>query len=327
MAAGGAILVIKLGALGDVVQALGPFTAIRHHHAGDRVTLLTTAPYADFARTTRLFDDILVDDRPRGFDLAGWLALRRRLRRGRFQRVYDLQTSSRSSFYRRLFWPGPWPEWSGIARGCSHPHDNPDRDRLHTLDRQAEQLCRAGIERVPPPDLSWLPPTDPVTARLGIDGAFALLAPGGAAHRPGKRWPAHSYGAIAAWLNDGGLRPILIGDADEAPIHDIVIAACPEALSLAGDTSLLDIAVLAGGARIAVGNDTGPMHLTALAGCPSVVLFSEHSDPVLCGQRGDAVTILRRHPLSALAVDEVRAAMEAAGAATGEAAIPAPAAP
>ncbi len=319
MAAGGTILVIKLGALGDVVQALGPFAAIRRHHAADRVVLLTTAPFVDFARASGYFDDILVDDRPRGLDVAAWLALRRRLRDGGWRRVYDLQTSARSSFYHRLFWPGPWPEWSGIARGCSHPHDNPARDRMHTVDRQAEQLRRAGIEPVSPPALDWLPPPGPLAARFAIDGDFALLAPGGVAHRPGKRWPARCYGEIAAWLDDGGLRPVLIGGADETPIHDIITAACPAARSLAGVTSLLDIAALAGGARLALGNDTGPMHLAALAGCPSVVLFSEYSDPALCGQRGDGVSILRHRPLAALAVDEVRATVEAAGVATGKA--------
>ena len=43
------ILVVKLGALGDFVQALGPWAASRKHHAGSRITLLTTAPYAALA--------------------------------------------------------------------------------------------------------------------------------------------------------------------------------------------------------------------------------------------------------------------------------------
>jgi hypothetical protein len=46
------VLVIKLGALGDFVQALGPMAAIKHHHAGAPITLLTTQPFAAFARAT-----------------------------------------------------------------------------------------------------------------------------------------------------------------------------------------------------------------------------------------------------------------------------------
>ena len=57
------------------------------------------------------------------------LRLRRTLRAGRFDRVYDLQTVRRSSFLLRLVWPAR-PEWSGIAPGCSHPDRDPDRDRI-----------------------------------------------------------------------------------------------------------------------------------------------------------------------------------------------------
>src|SRR5579864_8576173 len=148
------ILVIKLGALGDFVQAMGPAAAIRRYHQGAEITLLTTAPFADLARAAPYFDRVWIDERPGPLDIVGWWRLRRRLRGAGFDRVYDLQTSDRSSVYRRLMAPRP-PAWSGIARGASHPHDNPDRDRMHTLDRQAEQLARAGITQVPAPDLSW----------------------------------------------------------------------------------------------------------------------------------------------------------------------------
>jgi ADP-heptose:LPS heptosyltransferase len=58
-----------------------------------------------------------------------------------------------------------------------------------------------------------------------------------------------------------------------------------------------------------VGNDTGPMHLIATVGCPSVVLFSNESDPALCAPRGRSVTILRRPNLSSLPVADVAAAL------------------
>ena len=64
------ILIIKLGALGDFIQALGPMPDIRRHHAGDRITLLTTPRYAELATQTRLFDDILIDRRPKALDPA-----------------------------------------------------------------------------------------------------------------------------------------------------------------------------------------------------------------------------------------------------------------
>ncbi|MCH8236737.1 MAG: glycosyltransferase family 9 protein [Proteobacteria bacterium] len=296
-----AVLVIKLGALGDFVQALGPFAAIRRHHADARVTLLTTASYEELARASGYFDDIWIDGRPSGMDVAGWLKLLSRLRNGGFGRAYDLQTSDKSSYYFRFFWPN-FPEWSGIARGCSHPHANPDRDNMHTMDRQAEQLSMAGIAEVPAPDLSW---AEADISRFAVSERFALLAPGGALHRPGKRWPAANYGQLAKTLMDQGLLPVLVGSAAEAPIMAEIKAQCEEALDLSGQTGLLDLAALARGAVAAVGNDTGPMHLFSATGCRTVVLYSEDSDPALCGQRGSAVTIIRKPELSALSISEV----------------------
>ncbi len=302
------ILVVKLGALGDFVQALGPMAAIRRHHADAHITLMTTGPYANLATASGYVDDLWIDHRPPLTRLGDWQALRRRLRGGGFRRVYDLQTSDRSNFYFRLFWPGPWPEWSGIAKGCSHPHANPGRDAMHTIERQAEQLRMAGITEVPKPDLSWLRAD---TARFGLPDPYVLLVPGGAAHRPGKRWPIEHYGALASNLVGRGVTPVLLGTADERPLTESVVARCPEARDLAGETGLADIVGLARRATGAVGNDTGSMHLIAVAGCPCVVLYSHASDPALCAQRGPAVTILRRPSLTEIGVEDVLAALPA----------------
>jgi len=300
------ILVIKLGALGDFVQALGPFAAIRKHHGKQQITLLTTPPFGELAKASGYFDTVCTDGRPATLDVAGWLRLRHFLRGGGFGRVYDLQTSDRSSFYYRLFWPGPRPEWSGIAKGCSHPHANPQRDLMHTVERQAEQLAMAGINDVPLPDLGWAKAD---ISRFGLSERYALLAPGGAAHRPGKRWPAGRFGELANMMADKGIQPVLLGTADEAPVMAIIQGDCPVALSLAGQTGLSDLATLGRGAIATVGNDTGPMHLLSAVGCKSVVLYSGVSDPALCGQRGQDVTILRRDALSSLVVSDVANAL------------------
>src|ERR1700747_990376 len=103
------ILVIKLGAPGYFVQPMAPAAAIRAHHAAARITLLTTAPFAELALRSPYFDEVWIDERPGLFAFRGLLALRRRLRNG-FSRVYDLQTSDRSSNYFRLMLPGKRPE-------------------------------------------------------------------------------------------------------------------------------------------------------------------------------------------------------------------------
>jgi ADP-heptose:LPS heptosyltransferase len=312
------ILVIKLGALGDFVLATGPFKAIRRAHPDAHLTLLTIPMLAGMAEATGWFDEVWTDARPSLWNVGGWWSLARKLNGARFARVYDLQTSDRSNFYFRLMSPpfGSTPQWSGIAKGASHRHANPNRDFLHTVERQKEQLAAIGIADVPPPDLSWARAD---LARFDLPGSYALLVPGGSAHRPEKRWPATHYAELARRLAAIGTVPLLIGAAAERGELAAIAAAAPGTRDLCGQTSFMEIAALARGARLGVGNDTGPMHLIAAAGCPTVVLFSHASDPALCAPRsphegtpsGDSVRVLRRPDLAGLMPDEVLAALPA----------------
>lgn len=303
------ILVIKLAALGDFVQATGPMRRIRSAHPQAEITLLTTPPYAELGEALGVFDAVWADGRPKS--LGDLLALARRLRAARFERVYDLQTSDRSSSYRLLFWPR-FPQWSGIARGASHLHANPGRDAMHTLERQADQLRFAGVwpdapiapGQAPPPDLSTLANVDAL-ARLGVRRPFALLIPGASPQRPGKRWPRESYAALAQRLAKVGLRPVVVGGPGEIEDGRVIAVADGRVIDLTGRTSFADLAALGASATLAVGNDTGPTHLIAAAGAPTLALFSQESDPALCAPRGRRVEVLRREPLADLAVDTV----------------------
>ena len=174
------------------------------------------------------------------------------------------------------------PEWSGVALGCTHPHTNPGRDGMHTLDRQAEQLRMAGIANVPPPNLDWLSAD---IDELQPGGPFVLFVAGGAAHRPEKRWPADRFAALAGRLTARDLQPVLLGTDADARANRAIMAACASARDLTGRTDLGQIASLARASAGAVGNDTGPMHVIAAAGAPSLVLFSGASDPSLCAPR------------------------------------------
>ncbi len=299
------VLVIKLGALGDFVQAMGPAAAIRAHHGGAEITLLTSAQFAPLAQAAPYFDRVWIDERPSLFHPLALWRLRKRLRREGFERVYDLQTSDRSSLYFQLMRPHA-PEWSGIARGSSHPHSNPERDFMHTIERQREQLRKAGIGFVPPPALAWAA-TD--IARFALPQRFVLLVPGGAQHRPAKRWPGASYAALARWIAARGIAPVVLGGAAEAALGAEIRGAAPDTIDLTGRTSFGDIVALGAQALHAVGNDTGPMHLVVAGGAAATVLYSAASDPELTAPRGPRVTILRRADLAALGVEEVAATL------------------
>lgn len=294
------ILVIKLSALGDFIQALGPMKAIRDHHPEAYITLLTTKPYMGLGKACGYFDAVWQDARPKAWQVRRTLKLRQQLKSGNFDRVYDLQTSDRSSGYFKLM--GGEVKWSGIARGCSHPHANLNRDLMHTIERQAEQLEMAGIPSTPMADLSWC---EADLSRFDLDSHFALLVPGGAPHRVDKRWPATHYAKLAEGLLERNIQPVMLGTAQESDVLDEILDRCPQVYDLSSQTDFLEIAALAKRADLAIGNDTGPMHLIALAGCKSIVLYSKASDPKLCGQRGRDVTILREDRLEDLSVETV----------------------
>jgi len=304
------ILVIKLSALGDFVLALAAMKRIREAHPKARIDLLTTPPFEALAKASPYFNAVMTDGRPEGF--ADWMALRQRLRAAGYTRVYDLQTSAQSNRIFQLLRPGP-PPWSGVAFGCSLPHRNPLRNRMHTLERQADQLMYAGAwpdaptspGEAPGPDLSWLKGGD----ERAVAGAvkprpYVMFVPGGSAHRPEKRWPVEKYGELARILYGRGLDIVVIGGPQESPLAQAIQRQAPRTRDLTGRTDFARIAVLGARAALAVGNDTGPLHLAAAGGAPTVVLFSQASDPTLSAPRG-RVTILQAPKLSELPVAKV----------------------
>ena len=311
------ILVIKLGALGDFVQALRAMAEIRRAHPGAKITLLTTPPYAELGRACGYFDAVDTGGRPRG--LFAMLGLILRLRLGGYQRVYDLQTSSRSSRYYYAFAP-VFPEWSGVAAGASHRHRNPRRNHMQTLDRLWDQIADAGVVDprpdgfAPGPDLSWaVRAADSESPRLderfAIKTPYALLAPGASPGRPRKRWPVQAFAALAQTLEQMGLTPVIIGGQQEVALAEAIARAAPSTVVMSGRTKLVELAALGSRAAVLIGNDTGPTYMAAFAGAPTLVLFSGDSDPALCAPRSASITVLQSDDLSALGVEEVTKAV------------------
>ncbi len=300
------ILIIKLSALGDFVQASGAIEAIAKTHWDADLTLLTTPPFEDLARSMGFFNDIWTDGRPRWTDVAAVTRLVRRMDRARFELVYDLQSNDRTNRYFQLLRPDP-PQWCGAAWGASFRHPQTMRQNRHIQDVLAEQLALMGINEVPRPSLAWL---NSDVSPFGLPRNYALLAPGGAAHRPAKRWPASCYASLAKALAIAGITPVILGHgSDETALAGMIRLTEPGAVNLVGRTSYADVASLARGARIAVGNDTGPMQIAAAAGVPSLILFSAESDPALSAPRAaredQRVETLRVKDLKELNVAQV----------------------
>ncbi|NCC21841.1 MAG: glycosyltransferase family 9 protein [Alphaproteobacteria bacterium] len=296
------ILVIKLSALGDFIQALGAMAAIRRHHPDADITLLTTAAFKKIADDSGYFDRIWLDARPGLIEPDKLLRLRRTLIDGGFQRVYDLQNNDRTALYLRLFPRRRRPEWVGAAPGASHRNASKERTAGHALDGHRQTLALAGIEDVGIDDLSWMKGD---TEKFALPESFTLLVPGSAPNHPEKRWPVERYAALARTLEESGNTPVLLGTKAEEDATGAIRRTSPACIDLTGQTGLYDIAALARKASAAVGNDTGPMHIIAATGCPSVVLFSRHTNPRRHAPKGEAVIVLQEDELVNLPASKV----------------------
>ncbi len=292
------ILVIKLSALGDFVQALGAMAAIRKHHPNAHITLLTTKPFKEFAQKCGYFDDIIIDSRPKLFNIPAIISLRKQLVSGGFAYVYDLQNNERTSFYSKLFPKSKQPEWVGAKRGVMRKK----KQTAHAFARHKQALEGAGISDIEIDNLEWMKED---ISEFNLVSPYIMLVAGCAPQHPQKRWPKEKYGELACKLTDLGYQIVIIGTSDEEEVSAVIAKICPQAVNLTGQTSLFQIASMAHSAAGAVGNDTGPMHIIGAAGCPCIALFSSSSDPAKHAPRGGDVFTIQRDDLNMLEVDEV----------------------
>lgn len=297
------ILVIKLGALGDFIQALGAMAAIRQHHMDSKITLLTTPAYESFAKECPYFDDVALDVRPKFMDFSGWASLIKIFKQGQYSRVYDLQNNDRTSLYFKLFSLFQKNlEWVGAAKGASHCNISPERIAGHALDGHKQTLKLAGIKDVSLDELQWMQAD---ISKFSLKTPYILMVPGSSPSRLEKRWPASSYACLAQMLSEWGYQIVLLGTEAEKEITQNIQNQCENCIDLAGKTNLFEIVSMARQAQGAFGNDTGPMHAIAATRCPSIVLFSQASNPIRHAPKGKMVQVLQEDSLEDLLPEKV----------------------
>jgi ADP-heptose:LPS heptosyltransferase len=331
----GAVAAIVTGSLGDAVLATAPLKAIRAHHARARITLFTDPELVRLFRTCPFVDEVEARWRPVGF--ADELKARWGLWTWGLKVVYDLSATAQSNALFDRFAPLR-PLWSGTARGCSHPHVDRGRAKLHRLDRHAEQLGLCGIgpaDGYPPgaaplADLAWIGAgTDEARriapARQGLSGPYALLAPEGPQDQPDKCWPVERYGALATALKAQGLRPVIVGSPAATDMGAAIRAMEPDALDLVAKLDVFQFVGLARGAAMAVGGEGDLTVVAAAAGAPMVAILNPAATNLRqAAPRGPATVALVSRTFSGIAVDQVlraaRAVMPATGSEPGAAA-------
>ncbi|MDB5440265.1 MAG: ADP-heptose--LPS heptosyltransferase [Caulobacteraceae bacterium] len=291
------VLVVQLGPLADFVAAMTAFARIRAAHPRARIILLTIPRFEALARASPYFNAVMPDGAPSG--LGEWLSLRGRLKAAEFDRVYDLQWGGARSFL-----PPAWP----------NPRRKlPGEEQMHPLEREARLLQLAGLwddaptgpGEAAPPDLGWILERARSSQRAPISPRpYVVLAPGGLAKSPERRWPVEFYAELAKVLKGRGLDIVITGRPDESALARAIQRAVPTARDLTGGSDFAQIAILGARAVLAIGGDTGVTHLIAAAGAPTIAILPSDRDAVRDGPRGH-VMVVQGADLTKLSVQTV----------------------
>jgi lipopolysaccharide heptosyltransferase I len=280
-------LIVRLGALGDIVHAIPVAAALRRAFADARIDWLVSAKHGEILDLVPVLDRrLLVDDRRDATGGRSMLAAMRDIRRTRYDVVLDLQGLIKSAFIARASGAERVIGFTGrylrepLAR-CFYKEQydpggggiyDPSETR-HVLQINLGLLQALGVSQAPP-DFP-LDEVDSAAARQVSEktaGRYALLNPGAA--WPNKRWPPERFAAVAReLLGRLQLKSAVLWGPGEQELAEAVVSRAGGAAALIGRTSVADIVALARGASVMVSGDTGPTHIAAAVGTPVVGIY------------------------------------------------------
>ena len=125
------ILIIKHGSLGDIVQISGVLRDIRENHSDKKIFILTTLPYVELLSRCPYIDGVLVDKRLPRWNIFYLIKLKKMLNKFNFSQVFDLQNSSRTSFYRKYLFN--IPNWSSTETTIKNQNKNKPSEDVSVL--------------------------------------------------------------------------------------------------------------------------------------------------------------------------------------------------
>jgi lipopolysaccharide heptosyltransferase I len=291
------LLVVRLGSLGDIVQAFPAVSGLRNSFANAEIIWLTHSKWEFLVKTAALATEVWTVETRDGSNLR---AVLRRIRKRRFETAIDYQGLWKSAAIpflarvpRRIGFSGQTVREAGV------PILYTDRVKVtawaHVADQNGELSARAGA-RFPVGDVTLQVAADDeqvVRARLlqeGID-EYVVLSPGGGWRS--KCWPAERYGLLAKRiLDEFGLRSVINVGPGEETLALSVVHAAEEAQPLRFTGSLGQLMALLKYASSVVAGDTGPLHLADALGTQVVAIFGP-TDPVRNGPYRRTGTVLR----------------------------------
>jgi lipopolysaccharide heptosyltransferase I len=279
------ILIVRLGALGDVVHAIPAAAAIRAALPAARIDWLVEAKHRPIVDLVTVVDRVVPLE---GRSVRAWVNAVRRLRQGRYDIAIDLQGLMKSAVFARASGAlrvAGFSIWHLREKGARpfYSETGGEDHADHVVQKNLQLLRDVGIEarRVEFP-LADVASAAVEAVRGALAGApFALINPGAA--WPNKQWPPARFGEVAAFLRDvRGLPSIVLWGPGEEALADAVIAASQGAARRAPSTTIADLLALSRAASLVVSGDTGPLHVAAAVGTPAVAIFGP-TDPARNG--------------------------------------------
>ena len=269
------ILIIKHGSLGDIAQISGILKDIRENDHGSKIFILTTLPYVELMSKCPFVDGVLLDQRLPRWNIFYLIKLKKMLNKYNFKKVYDLQNSSRTSFYRKFLLN--ISNWSSTETTLKKGQNKKDFDNSSVLERFKFQLDNSEIKTkyTLQPDFSWAGLNVDKILNKYFDKKFILLFPFCSPKLSHKKWPyfneliniiKEKHNKIEIAVIPGPL------ELDEANKIDAV-----KIKSENKSVSIMELTGLIKRASYIISNDTGPAHIAAHLGKRGIVLFGHHT--------------------------------------------------
>ena len=299
------ILIIKHGSLGDIIQANGAIKDIKKNFPDSKVLLLTTPPYASFMSACPYLDGVLIDKRLPRWNLFYLNKLKKNLERFSFIKVFDLQNSSRTQFYKKFLFKKDI-FWSDKNTFVSKEVLQ-DENKLPVLDRMKLQLDRAGLETTSftkKPDLEWAIKNIKNIVNQNFEGDFILIFPFCSPKLRKKKWPYYQDLIKLLKREYGSKYNIAIAPGP----NEIIESKKFSANIILNNKSALNIVELISiikKASFVISNDTGPAHICTHLNKKGLVLFGSHTTPEKVSMESQNFKSIRADNLKNLSVADV----------------------
>ena len=273
------ILIIKHGSLGDIAQASGAIQDISENHKDDQIYLLTTKPYMELFKRNPFIDKVILDKRLPKYNLIYLYFLMRELKKYKFTKVFDLQNSSRTKFYKNILYPKANHEiWSSSYTTLPIDIDKDKFDKKSVLERFDHQLRTSNLitRNTSKPNFNWASTEImKIKDQYNLE-KYILLFPFCSPHLTSKKWPY--YNDLIKLINNKFDNEYKIAVAPGP--NEIDDVKNLNALALLDDGKALDILQLTSVIKessFVVANDTGPAHIAAHVGAKGLTLFGKHT--------------------------------------------------